>query len=75
MKYAVNEEGTEAMRTMATAITESIEEVTNLTSNVQSTADGYQDTRGPHKASLDEALEEINESIYEIKKYENESSF
>lgn len=63
MKYAVNEEGVEAMNTMADAITEAIEEIQSLTSNVQSVADSNIDTLGPHKGSLDAALEEINESL------------
>lgn len=63
MEYAVNEEGVQAMNTMANAITEAIEEVQNLTSTVQSIADEHQDALGPHKASLDEVLEEINEAI------------
>lgn len=63
MKYAVNEEGVQAMQTMANAVTEAVEEVRTLTTNVQSSADEYNDTLGPHKASLDSALEEINSSI------------
>lgn len=63
MKYAVNEEGIQAMKTMASAITEAIEEVQTLTTNVQSAADEHNDTLGPHKASLDSAIEDINESL------------
>lgn len=63
MKYAVNEEGVQAINTMANAITEAIEIVKNLTSTVQSTADENQNALGPHKASLDEVLEEIDEAI------------
>ncbi len=63
MKYAVNDEGVEAMHNMASAITEAIEEVQTLTSGIQSAADEHNDTLGPHKASLDSALEEINESL------------
>ena len=63
MKYAVNEEGIEAMNTMASAIKESVEELEGYTTTVQSAADEYEDTLGPHKASLDEALSEITESV------------
>lgn len=63
MKYAVNEEGVEAMNTMADAITEAIEEIQSLTSNVQSVADSNSETLGPHKGSLDSALEEINDNL------------
>lgn len=51
------------MKKMAAAIRESIEEIQKLSSGVKSTADGLQDTLGPHKASLDSALEEIDESL------------
>lgn len=63
MKYAVNEEGVNAMNTMASAITESVEELVEHTATVQSAADEYENTLGPHKSSLDEALAEITESI------------
>lgn len=43
MKYAVNEEGIEAMNTMASAITESVEELEGYTTTVQSAADEYED--------------------------------
>ncbi len=65
MKYAVNEEGIEAMNTMATAIIESVEQLEGYTSTVQSAGDEYEDTLGPHKASLDEALAEITKSVKE----------
>jgi len=38
-KYAVNEEGTQAMRSMASAITDAIEQVETQTSSVQSSVD------------------------------------
>lgn len=62
-KYAVNEEGTQAMRLMASAINDAIGQVESQTSSVQSAADEYQDTLGPHKASLDSALEEIADNV------------
>lgn len=61
--YAVNEEGVNAMKTMASAIAEALEELESLTSSLQSSSDEYSDTLGPHKASLDSCLEEIGESI------------
>lgn len=63
MKYGVNEEGIEALNTMASAITESVEQLEGYTTTVQSAADEYEDTLGPHKASLDEALTAITESV------------
>ena len=62
-KYAPNEPGITALKSMAVAIAESNEQIQMLTSNIQSTADEYNDTLGPHKASLDGALENINESL------------
>ncbi len=62
-KYAVNDEGVQSLRTMASAITEAIEEIKTKTDAVQSTADEYQETLGPHKASLDRALDAIAENI------------
>lgn len=62
-RYKVNDEGVQALHTMASAIIDAIEEVQHLTTNVQSTADENDDALGPHKASLDSALEEINESL------------
>lgn len=63
MKYAVNSEGVEAMKKMASAITEAIEEIGTLTQGIKSTADGYQDMLGPHKSSLDSALSDIEASL------------
>ena len=63
MKYAVNDEGVQAMNAMASAVTEAIEEVQTLTTTMQSSADEYENTLGPHKASLDDALGDISESI------------
>lgn len=63
MKYAVNEQGIQAMNKMASAVTESVEALQGLTSNVRSTADGYQDTLGPHKESLETALSEIEQDL------------
>lgn len=63
MKYAVNQEGTAAMKKMASAITEAIEALGKLSSEVKSAADSHQDSLGPHKSSLDNALSEIDESV------------
>ena len=63
MKYAVNEQGVQAMRSVATAITEAIEQIESENSSIKSTAEGYSDTIGPHKDSLDDALDQIASSI------------
>lgn len=62
-KYAVNEPGAAALRSMASAIDEAVEQLVSLISGIQSTADEYDDSLGPHKASLDDVLEEISESL------------
>lgn len=66
MKYAVNETGIQAMNAMASSIRQAVEQVQRLTLTIRCTADGYQDTLGPHKASLDNALDEINESMRQV---------
>ena len=63
LQYKVDEEGVAALRTMAEAISEVTDIVSLLISSVQSDANSRSDTLGPHKASLDRALEEIKESI------------
>ncbi len=62
MKYAANNEGVAALRKMASAVTESLEELDGLTNTMKSTADGIADV-GPHKASILEALEQISQSV------------
>ena len=63
MKYAVNDEGVQALNAMAQAITDAVDELKTQTSNVRSAADEYNDTLGPHKASLDAALDDIASSL------------
>lgn len=63
MKYAVNEEGVSALRTAASEITEAVDQLKNLTSGIQNTADENPDGLGPHKASLVSALENIKEQL------------
>ncbi len=63
MKYAVNEEGVQAMKKMSDEIRNAIETMNTLVSSVKQTADGNQNTLGPHKASLDDALADIKESL------------
>ena len=60
MKYAVNEEGVMALKTMSAAIFSSAEQIRGLTGALKTCADEHQDTLGPHKSSIDEVIEEIN---------------
>ncbi len=61
-QYAVNEQGVQALRNLSKELTDAVEQIETLTNNLASTADEYNDTLGPHKASLDEVLEEIREA-------------
>ncbi len=62
MKYAANQEGVTALRTMSKAVRESLEALAGHTATMKSTADGATDI-GPHKPSIVSALEEIGESV------------
>jgi len=59
MKYAVNQEGIDALRTMATAISESAESLNELVNGLRSSAEDYESTLGPHVDSMYEALDDI----------------
>ena len=61
MKYAVNEEGVTALKTMSAAISNATEQILGLTNALDACAGDHQDTLGPHKASIDEVIEEIND--------------
>ena len=63
MKYAVNDEGVQALNAMAQAITDAVDELHVLISKLRSAAGEYNDTLGPHKASLDAALNDIESSL------------
>lgn len=63
MKYAVNEQGIQAMNKMASSVTEAVEEMRGLTAKVRSEAEGHQNSLGPHKKSLDTALSEIEQDL------------
>lgn len=60
MKYAVNEPGVLALKTMSAAIFDSVDQINSLTSALDSCAGEHSDTLGPHKASIDEVIEEIH---------------
>lgn len=62
-RYAPNESGINALRSMSAAIHDAIEQIQTRTADIQSAADEYSDTLGPHKESLDGALDYIRESV------------
>ncbi len=63
MKYAVNEVGVSAMHSAANSIQTSLEAIMDLTSRIRSSANDYGGCIGPHEASLEEALGQIEESV------------
>lgn len=63
MKYACNPEGVAALNSAASSVKDAIEEITNLTSSLRSSADEYSDTIGPHFSELEEALEGIESNV------------
>ena len=61
--YAVNDEGVSALNSTAATVAENIEQLQSLTQSLKTASDEYNDTLGPHKASLDYCLESIEASI------------
>lgn len=62
-KYAVNEEGVQALSTMASSSLEAVSQITSLTARMSSVAENNSSTLGPHKQSLDTAIEDIISSL------------
>jgi len=60
---AVSPEGVQALQTLATSITDAIEQIKSQTTAVESAADENPEGLGPHKASLDSALDEISANV------------
>ena len=63
MKYSVNEEGVQALNTMANAICSAADDIGKYTSQIQMLSDEHCDSIGPHKSSLDAALSEISDNV------------
>lgn len=61
-KYAVSDEGVQALKTMASNILNAVDQILNITNSIESVADEYVDTLGPHHASLVSAITEIREA-------------
>jgi len=61
-KYAVNEEGVQALKSMASDIVDAVEQLLNIANSIESVADEYVDTLGPHHASLVSAITQIKEA-------------
>ena len=74
MIFAVSEEGISALNTTAYMIDEAVKSIVNTTQYVEFASDNYKDTLGPHKASLDAALEEISKAILDSTESADETS-
>ena len=61
--YAANENGVQALRAMSNALYAAVNEIANHTARIINVSDEYCDTIGPHKTSLDQAIEEISDCI------------
>ena len=61
--YAVNDEGVLALKTMSAAVVDALDIIEKAVGNIRAVANDNTDTLGPHKSSLDEALETIASNI------------
>ena len=62
MKYAVSSEGITALKAVALEVTEALEALERGTKSLKTAAEGMKEL-GPHRASLDAALEDVAESL------------
>jgi len=61
-KYAVNEEGVQALNIVSTSIVEAAEQILKVTNALENTANENNDSLGPHKSSLLSALTQIKDA-------------
>ncbi len=66
MHICVNEQGVNAFRIEARSLQFSVNEIISLTKRLQTISDQYMGTLGPHKESLDGALEQIMFHISQV---------
>lgn len=59
MKYAVNPEGVQALRTLSRQIVEGAETINSAADALSTAADEHSDALGPHQSSIAGILEEI----------------
>ena len=62
INVAVSEAGVELLRGWASDISEAIEKINGLTGSLSSCIEEHPDTLGPHRASLANVIEEIEEN-------------
>lgn len=63
MKYSVNEEGVQAIISLSNALQNAVEDIAIRSSQIKSISGEYSETLGPHKTSLDHAIENIIDCI------------
>lgn len=61
-KYAVNEDGVQALQTVASCVVESVSEILNLANKMEASSDEKAETLGPHKSSLLTAISQIKDA-------------
>lgn len=61
MKYAVNEQGVQALQQLAAKLPEEAEKIKNAVTSLQSAFDENQAGLGPHDNSIENILEEMNQ--------------
>ena len=63
-KYAVSEEGVQALKLVALKVIEGTEEIKEETVRMTQIADQYRDTLGPHRDELENVLMEIKGAFW-----------
>lgn len=61
-KYAVNEEGIQALQSVASAIVDAASQILNSTNLIEDSCEENLETLGPHKAALQSAIEQIKKA-------------
>lgn len=68
MKYSVNEEGVQALSRMANSSLEAVPQTEELNAKIGFVSENNLSVLGPHKQSLDTAIEDINLSLQQAVK-------
>ena len=59
MKYAVSEDGVQALNGLSTKLSATTTQINSFTGSILNTITEHQNVLGPHKRSIEEAVEEI----------------
>lgn len=63
MKYAVNEDGLNAMHSVVNSIQSSLESIIEMVKIIRNSINNHSGCMGPHETSLEEALSQIDENV------------